>query len=660
MNSYSILNGSRMKQMSSAAITKLTNANSELEAVKTAFVNIGSNSEVQGEAAESMKEHMTDYRDVIDSIILSNEYDISDYNQLIATLDDEYYDGALIIQEENNALAEKGRDEAERDRCWREMCDCSVLEFVKADYYMFRYFHYCNEVEDDEKEYQKWLAKEKEFDRLDAATSGLFAKSGEARSHATQGLNDLTKALTGGNYKPNALSLNWRTRMAFLLKGIWENYEDGKNQPDVQKILDDMGRADDMSEMEFKAYLSELSNLGIVVPDNVDRSQLEQFVKQYLETKMSRNLTNSSGEVTGCKFDNLSFTEREIYVLLYEKDPNNSNDVKQMNCIRDAFEKDGYEGWEKDIVNIKFMVYTAEDPYKSIFIANADKVKIGDLHSDEWPHQSGGKIYINVEDEFSLNVASSYTTFFHEFSHGIDWSLGYITENYQDENGKYLVDVLADDVQTRIENEVDAWLATNTTLSDDEKKDLKAAVIDCIMNEVDVVTFGKPDFSKIVEGTSINPKDLEKCYDQTVTNIKNNMTDMASDVYGGFSGNTLSNGPYHPAIFASGGGYRLYWIDGKINKNKGTGLKVYTDDGEKYKLKDADINNETERKKSEFDENVIKSDGNVIYSGLPGKELWAEDFAANITGSPDDINGIRFFNPDTLDYIDGMYDDILN
>lgn len=41
-----------------------------------------------------------------------------------------------------------------------------------------------------------------------------------------------------------------------------------------------------------------------------------------------------------------------------------------------AFEEDGYDGWEIDVTNIKFLLYSADDPYRSLYLNYADEINI--------------------------------------------------------------------------------------------------------------------------------------------------------------------------------------------------------------------------------------------------------------------------------------------
>ena len=80
----------------------------------------------------------------------------------------------------------------------------------------------------------------------------------------------------------------------------------------------------------------------------------------------------------------LSLTEEEkkrfieLYEMLYPIDADN------MKSIVSIFEKEGYAGYEEDLMNIKVLAYTADEPYKSVYID-----KISTVGEENWITRDG-------------------------------------------------------------------------------------------------------------------------------------------------------------------------------------------------------------------------------------------------------------------------------
>lgn len=282
-----------------------------------------------------------------------------------------------------------------------------------------------------------------------------------------------------------------------------------------------------------------------------------------------------------------------------------------------------------------------------------------DLHSKDWPNTGGDTIHIDVS-KFSLINPDYYGTFFHESTHAIDYKLGNLSTNHT-YNGKNLTAALEADVRARVESEIDCCLSQTdyNGLSHSDKLKIKETIIDSIMNQVDHDIFGDPDFTLILSGDSIDPAITEKLYKEVKNNINNGMTSMASDAYGAFTGNTIGwghaalDGPNGPG---SSNDYRIYWLDnGGINGADGKGLYIITQDGVRHDIDIADIRDSSLRPGSNFDEEVIMSQGNVTYkNGKEACEVFAEDMSAHLTGNYQDINGLQFFDQDTRDFLNDI------
>lgn len=249
----------------------------------------------------------------------------------------------------------------------------------------------------------------------------------------------------------------------------------------------------------------------------------------------------------------------ELYETVYPSDADN------MESIVNIFENECYVGRKEDLMNIKVLVYTADEPYKSVYIKNISRVKKGDPNYTRYPHASNGAFYVNLAKGADKKTSVTYSEFFHETSHCIDYYLGSekgFTVSYKDgDTGLSLQDVLEADVRTRIHNTVDDYFKANSGYTVMQQEIIRAHVEDAIMNQIDYPSYGNPNFTLIVStGPFVDPEDVKNCYNYVRNDIKNKLVGFAHDNYGGLTGNTFLNqdAGHHGAIRKGNGKYRLY------------------------------------------------------------------------------------------------------
>ena len=122
---------------------------------------------------------------------------------------------------------------------------------------------------------------------------------------------------------------------------------------------------------------------------------------------------------------------------------------------------------DSEIRDIKFLIYNAPEPYRSIYLEHIDDFQVvvfdvGDKDSDKKKgslfDSSNKKIYLIDSDEtFFNNARGPYNTFFHESGHAIDdfeKASGMKSRQYT-YNGKSLNDWIADDVENYMSEYID-------------------------------------------------------------------------------------------------------------------------------------------------------------------------------------------------------------
>lgn len=664
MKESSILNGWAQISQSEQAAYALDSQIPQLKAIQTTFNNIASNAELQGASAKAIKGQMSDYSEIIGACISANEGDIGNFATAVSVLQPKYYSGAEILGAQKEALQQKTSDEAERDRCYKEYWDRS--EIFSSSYYYYRYLHFKKAAEDDQDDYDYWCSVEKEFDNIEASTNGLFASTG-VRTAINSALNDMPSNFAGGNYDVSKNN-DAKLRIQNAFKNSFLN-DVTKSEVDPYKIADRIRRSADLQSIEYRALVETLNGMGITVSDTTPPSKLAETVKSKFDADIAIN-RNADGTYNVNPFDSLKTdVNRILYVSAYET--LYPDDALKMDNIDWQFAVEGYEGWQEDLNNVKFLVYTSEDPFKGLFMQEASSIIINDFNCKETSYFSPNPFDYGVHIDYTdmdqdKYGAGAYTTFFHECGHEIDYQkggiFGYYSIDYRDENGNALTDILVEDVKSKISDAFyNNWDPADSGC---DQAYLLEQVRDYIMNEVDYLTYGEPTildpttkkYYTIVRDSII--KDIGS-YSNPVSG-----SNYPSDVFGGLSGNTLLAGFGHPAttnVFHGGSDEkgRLYWVEGKINKD-GTGLRVKMADGSKSDKESMSViddyapNNAGNIANSNFDEKIILMDSDVAYTDAPVKESFAEYFSANITNDPNELKQFDFYGKDTQDFLYDM------
>jgi len=114
--------------------------------------------------------------------------------------------------------------------------------------------------------------------------------------------------------------------------------------------------------------------------------------------------------------------------------------------------------WDADIKQIKYLVYTAPEPYRTAYINNLGKYKVDLFDKSLIGNSHYWGVLINVArienspDALSADSNGAYTTFFHESGHAIDdvsefWGNETASFKY---NGSSLYEIISEDVRGNI------------------------------------------------------------------------------------------------------------------------------------------------------------------------------------------------------------------
>jgi len=353
-----------------------------------------------------------------------------------------------------------------------------------------------------------------------------------------------------------------------------------KNSYDIGSDLDELERSTNIlySQLEDikKTINSFMNDSNYIMRNDFDTKAIEYICAvlgalsifktspntnlkaQYLYTTKNYYRDSYSDFMLAGSQPNDQFTQEEIDQFLKAREQTieiyenlNPEDAEKMDKLFKKMANDKYDDYSTDIQNIKYIVYTADEPYGSVFLEYIDDIKIGDYDYDDGEHfrSFSNKIFIDINNENNgaNNPRGPYATFFHEIGHGIDdvsekkYDLNffnsedakdyYTTDTYKNDNGQTLQEVACQDVRDAIYNKVDE--VTNFSMSE----------------------AGINNITDRLMGPS-TPHDYYRSILSVVVKKKLNLSGpdntLASDVYGGFTDNKMRGGYGHD---------KDYWYD---------------------------------------------------------------------------------------------------
>ena len=237
---------------------------------------------------------------------------------------------------------------------------------------------------------------------------------------------------------------------------------------------------------------------------------------------------------TADTFSKVSNTHKDEYIDLYERYHRDNADIIN-GVLSDS------DLTEDEIRDIKFLIYTAPEPYKSIYIQHIKEyeVIVYTEGTEEADGNTGSFYYkekihlVDSDATFFRNARGPYNTFFHESGHAIDDYESTFTDMLSRKykyDGKRLNDIIADDVTNYVSEYIDE---TFPNLTADQKEQ--------IMRSMNLTSDAKFKY----EGDTSNLDPALIGYRNNIVYSMNNIdlagqeNEAASDVYGGVTNNAL-------------------------------------------------------------------------------------------------------------------------
>lgn len=295
-----------------------------------------------------------------------------------------------------------------------------------------------------------------------------------------------------------------------------------------------------------------LEEVDTDAPDENTKLALITAVREHYADNYQEYMTGKDG------LDATAFYQDvETVITLYEEiRPGHG---QAMDTFFREMKQDMTKDYTRDIANMKFLAYTAAEPYRTVFLTNIGQIELADYEYTERQHYSNGKIYINFSgiENGKNDKKGAYTTIMHEIGHAIyDRSPDPILRN---ENGKAekgtasLQTRLEQDLRKALRNTIDVYLEkVDYTLTEEE---IEAVIQEIISAESDSENLGNDNLEDtygylrqaygwkemIISGDGgYEGKDIIG----TEYNLIGADNATLSDIIGGFTNNTIGGYSY--------------------------------------------------------------------------------------------------------------------
>ncbi len=353
---------------------------------------------------------------------------------------------------------------------------------------------------------------------------------------------------------------------------------------------------------EFDAILKDVENVDKEYKKNFESTlnELEGF--QYKLEKIAQLITPSvistSKDILGSivsytNYRGMAIAQYGEYLKEHPNDLDKIMEIVEYEALHPESVKTTNEFLSpleiQDVIGIKYLIYTSEEPYKSLCLEYMDEFEITDVEKNGVFTGESGILFWHQDASLVFNInedrtdsRGQYYTFFHEMGHAIGYFYGkengtgdYYSTTFKT-NGKTLSEYNILDVENNIKSNLEIMLSSEEykDLSDSEKQ-------------------------KVINNISQNILQQDKNYDN-LTSIEQNLQDnlklhyaeefagadpeSPSDIYGGVTNYTIKgdyghqNDPY-------------YWFDKNGNVVRTTNKESFAEFfGRKLTTGDTSVN----------------------------------------------------------------------
>lgn len=209
--------------------------------------------------------------------------------------------------------------------------------------------------------------------------------------------------------------------------------------------------------------------------------------------------------------------DKDAYILLFET--YYADYRRRLGVLLEALPED-------QLREVKYMIYSAEEPYRSIYLSELESYQMGNLSGEDTGYFSFIKNTVNVDlTKEETNPRGSFTTFFHECGHAIDYNYqadgSFYSLTWRNAEGKSLQDVIYEDVRNDI-----AQIVVRYTVEEETQQVLMEYVMGAGSISVDSLSAAE---KKILAN-------IQEYYNREMAGAVN---EACSDVYGGVTNNII-------------------------------------------------------------------------------------------------------------------------
>ena len=208
MNENSRLRPQAIKHQCDAAVDVLEKDNEALRTVGKSLDQFVADNELESQSFGELKEHMEDYRLVLNSMTAANNEDIADYNYLKSHVGSQDIDGVVVLAQMDKA--EEGFNSAERlVEKYRRMSYSTSYDPITAQSMRAQAQMYECSAALWRQIYDCWKQKEETYDQIESSTASLFTAGPLMRADICSALETFG---VSGKYQTKGNPL-WRQKL---------------------------------------------------------------------------------------------------------------------------------------------------------------------------------------------------------------------------------------------------------------------------------------------------------------------------------------------------------------------------------------------------------------------------------------------------------------
>lgn len=331
-----------------------------------------------------------------------------------------------------------------------------------------------------------------------------------------------------------------------------------------------------MQDAEIALWATLYQNGKEVEIDDWKRQQIEAYIQRQVNS-LGRDVTQLNAA------DDKAIQER--IVVLYQM-----LDSETAERFLALFDSSATLIDDFDRNNIMYIAYTAEEPFRSLFLNSLGSYTIGRTDvSGSYFTPSGDKedgtpansINFDTLSAFYHCPKGAYNTFFHECGHAIDYNIDgetYFSNIYRDGSN---YDMIAEDVYSHIETQINDYINQKITSGISNAASYQACsaenIINCIKNGGDTSILSAyeikvyKDVKNNIE-TGLNTTSLIHQYIDNDETLQGTLYRAGiSDVYSGLTNNVIAGNRGHWNTATSGPykGEYTYWYNPETGERTG-------------------------------------------------------------------------------------------